>query len=86
MFTDWVGVYLLDDISEINIERTLIDVSVRPASAGGADSVLDIYQRSIKIISINKLIAILEKINFIYPYHQAIGFYMERAGVATSRL
>jgi len=48
MFTDWVGVYLLDDISETNIERTLIDVSVRPASAGGADSVLDIYQRSTK--------------------------------------
>ena len=86
MFTNRAGVYLLDDISVTNIERTLIDITVRPAYAGGVDSVLDIYQRATKLISINKLNAILEKINFIYPYHQAIGFYLERAGVATSKL
>ncbi|MBK7969358.1 MAG: hypothetical protein IPK08_10685 [Bacteroidetes bacterium] len=86
MYSHRAGIYVLDDISVTNIERTLIDITVRPAYAGGVDSVLDIYKHSSNIISINKLIAILEKINFIYPYHQAIGFYLERAGIATSRL
>jgi len=30
MFTDWVGVYLLDDISEINIERTEDALETKP--------------------------------------------------------
>ena len=32
-------------------------------------------------VSINKLAAYLRELNFTYPYHQALGFYIDRAGV-----
>jgi hypothetical protein len=32
-------------------------------------------------VSINKLIAYLRRIGHAYPFHQAIGFYLERTGV-----
>jgi hypothetical protein len=64
-----------------NIERTLIDISVRPAYSGGIFEVLNAYRLAEGRVSINKLNAYLKKINYIYPYHQVVGFYLEKAGV-----
>lgn len=64
-----------------NIERTLIDITVRPSYAGGAYQVLDAYKKSKDQVSINKLSAMLKKLDYIYPYYQAIGFYLEKSGV-----
>jgi len=62
-----------------NMERTLIDITVRPAYSGGVTEVLNAYKRAADKLSINKLASILFKLNFIYPYHQAIGFYLEKS-------
>ncbi|WP_162428186.1 type IV toxin-antitoxin system AbiEi family antitoxin domain-containing protein [Pontibacter pudoricolor] len=87
MFTNRLGVYSVDHISVTNIERTLIDITVRPSYAGGVFSVLEAYKRALEQgVSINKLIAILDKMDFIYPYHQSIGFYLERAGYNGKKL
>jgi hypothetical protein len=86
MYSNRSGVFSLNDLPVTNIERTLIDIAVRPAYAGGVDSVLDIYRRAIDKISINKLMATLEKLNFIYPYHQTIGFYLQKAGLRDDKL
>lgn len=86
MYTNRTGIVVLDEIPVTNLERTLIDITVRPDYAGGVTSVLEAYKRSIDKISINKLIAILDKFDFVYPYHQSIGFYLERAGIESSRL
>ena len=61
------------------IERTLIDIAVRPFYSGGIHEVLKAYRMAAEYVSINKLSAFLEKINYIYPYHQAIGFYLEKS-------
>jgi len=69
-----------------NIERTLIDISVRPVYAGGVFEVLRAYERAKDRVSVNKLVATLEKMKFIYPYHQVVGFYLERGGYQSSQI
>ncbi|SDY94231.1 type IV toxin-antitoxin system AbiEi family antitoxin domain-containing protein [Hymenobacter psychrophilus] len=79
-FTNRSGVTTINNVPVTNIERTLIDITVRPNYAGGVHAVLDAYKNAMNRISINKLIATLDNINFIYPYFQAVGFYLEKAG------
>jgi hypothetical protein len=87
---DNVGVtdFSLNDriLKVTNIERTLIDIVVRPNYAGGVQEILNAYIAAKGKCSVNKLISVLKKMDYTYPYHQAIGFYLERAGYSESVL
>ena len=63
-----------------SIERALIEGAVRPVYSGGTSEVLQAYGRAADKISPQDLAALLKKLNYAYPYNQAIGFYMERSG------
>lgn len=69
-----------------SIERTLIDITIRPDYAGGVTEILNAYKNAKDKFSSGRLIATLNKMDFIYPYHQSIGFYLERAGYPESIL
>ena len=72
--------------SATNLERTLIDLTVRPAYAGGIQAVLECFRTARPRVSIEKLLQILDQLDYVYPYAQAIGFSAQRAGFATDDL
>ena len=81
-----IKVFTDGELPVTNIERTLIDITVRPIYSGGCHEVLKAYKRAKDKVSIDSMIAMLKKIKYIYPYHQAIGFYMQAAGFSDSSL
>ena len=66
------------------VERTLIHAAVRPAYSGGLFEVARAYEASRAKASVAVLARMLETINYTYPYHQSIGYLLERAGFSSS--
>lgn len=69
-----------EEIDATGLERTLIDVVVRPGYGGGPGEILAAYRLARERVSVRKLLTILDKLEYTYPYHQSVGFLMERAG------
>lgn len=69
------------------IERTLVDIAVRPAYAGGLYEVLEAFKNARERgVSLSRIVATLQALDYRYPYHQSIGFLMERAGFEPKQL
>jgi predicted transcriptional regulator of viral defense system len=68
------------------IERTLVDLTVRPDYAGGPVQVLEAFKRARQVVTADRMLQILDGLAYKYPFHQAIGFYMHRAGYADADL
>lgn len=63
-----------------DLERTLIDIVVRPAYAGGLTKVVAVYQAAFRKVDLDHLVELLCKLDYVYPYAQSIGFLLQRAG------
>jgi hypothetical protein len=69
-----------------NIERTIIDTVVRPPYSGGVEEIANSFYNASDNISINKLIAYLRKIDYVYPYENAILFYSNKANYSDTKI
>lgn len=63
-----------------NLERTLIDIVIRPVYAGGEKNIIEAYSRAKGKTTAERIISILQELDYSYPYHQSIGFLMEKTG------
>jgi len=71
-----------EQVAVTSLERTLVDITVRPAYAGGISNVLVSFDRARQRASPKRILHILRTLDYKYPFHQAIGFYMKRSGYA----
>lgn len=71
-----------EDVRGTGLARTLIDIVVRPGYAGGIVQVLEAYRGAKGRVEAKEIIQTLRKLDYAYPYHQSIGFLMERANYA----
>ncbi len=74
-----------EPLAVTGLERTLVDIAVRPAYAGGVEQVLAAYEGAKERVDVDQIANTLAQLAYAYPYHQAIGYYLERAGVAPAR-
>lgn len=68
-----------EKIRVTNLDRTLIDIVVRPQYSGGVKEILEAYVRAKSNININKIVTYLEKFNYLYPYYKSILFFLDYA-------
>lgn len=82
--TDRLGViHQLSDTQSYyytDLERTLIDIAIRPVYSGGVFEVLGAFNRAKNLLDPMRLKSYLEKLQYIYPYEKVIGFYLEKSG------
>lgn len=69
-----------------NTERTLLDITVRPTLSGGVLEIAKAYTNALSKLQVVKLKSYLLKMQYIYPYQQAVGFYLAYAGLPEKRL
>ncbi|MCZ8168253.1 MAG: hypothetical protein ACK5RV_10500 [Flavobacterium sp.] len=75
-----IGVVSENGYTYTDLERTLIDIAMRPAYSGGVFEVLGAFELAREKVDIIRINDYLNKLNYLYPYHQLLGFYMDKAG------
>lgn len=81
-----LGVISDKGVNVTDLERTLIDIAVRPIYAGSINNIVQIYKNAKGKVSVAKIKNYLDKLDYIYPYHQVIGFYLDICGYEESDL
>lgn len=60
-----------------DLERCLIDAVVAPQYNGGLLTIPGLFEEASEKLDLETLIAHYQELDFLYPYHQAIGFFLD---------
>lgn len=89
-YSEETGIIMLpyegSKLAVTDIERTLIDCTVRPGYAGGIPNLIDAFKAARDKVSVEKLYNHLKTLDFIYPYHQSLGFLMQHTAYPPEEL
>lgn len=90
-FSKKTGVTRIDtmygrNLAITTLERTLIDIVVRPSFSGGLYEIQRAFVNARNKVSIGKLYKMFRKLNFKYPYGQSIGFLLEQSEYKESQV
>ena len=69
-----------------SLERTLIDCVVRPQYVGVITTLAFALPSLIDHFSTQELVSLLAQTKYVYPYHQSVGFLLQRAGMSPTQL
>jgi len=64
-----------------SVERALIDAIVSPQYNGGIVSVYTYFKKARQKIDGKRLMEIYRKLDFVYPYAQVLGFFLDSIGL-----
>jgi len=65
------------------LERVLIDAVVHPQYNGGLGTVIEVLRAGLPRVSERRLLDLYDKLAYVYPYWQAIGFLCDRMGFSS---
>jgi hypothetical protein len=63
-----------------SLERAVIDAVVLPQYNGGLGTVIEVLRTGLARVNERRLVELYDKLAFVYPYWQAIGFLCDRLG------
>jgi len=64
-----------------SLERALIDAVVSPHYNGGLTSLCEYFRAAQRKLDIERMVDIYQKLDFVYPYAQSLGFFLEHCGM-----
>jgi predicted transcriptional regulator of viral defense system len=75
-----------ESVPVTSLERTLIDCVVRPQYAGGIHQVVEAFSKARGTVSVAEIVRLLRLAKHAYPYHQTLGFLLDRVGMPKDQL
>lgn len=66
-----------------SLERALIDAVVHPQYNGGLGTVIEVLRKGLAVVNERRFVELYDKLAFVYPYWQAIGFLCDRLGYSS---
>ena len=85
--TDTYGVETNDDgIKHSSVERALVEMIVNVQYFKSAEHIIETFKPIKEKLDVNAVYEVVERFEFIYPYFQSVGFYLDKIGFTKEQL
>lgn len=85
-YTDQYQVIDYKGLRVSTINRALVEMIVNVQYFRNAQEIIDVFQTIKNRIDIDTVFDVVKQFDFIYPYYQSVGFYLEKIGFTKDEL